>query len=182
MEKILQSFYVFLKVPKRSIIDLFKNKYYFPDHDGAEPSPNAVSALNLLRLGHYFDDSSLHDRLRLLFKSYARQLSKVPMTMPTLVRCFDMYTQGMNEIIIQSSNQEEIIRYIQTSYIPNLIIFPLNKNTSKLVQYNQQLRSFVDEKNEQTKIFLCRNFQCQLPLTSFEALKQKLDPLILTYQ
>jgi len=45
------------------------------------------------------------------------------MTMPTLVRCFDMYTQGMNEIIIQSSNQEEIIRYIQTSYIPNLIIF-----------------------------------------------------------
>jgi uncharacterized protein YyaL (SSP411 family) len=104
------------------------------------------------------------------------------MTMPTMIRCFDMYTQGMNEIIIQSSNSEEILRYIQTSYIPNLIILPLNKKTSKLIQYNQQLRSFVDDddNNEQTKIFLCRNFQCQLPLTSFEALKEKLDPLILT--
>jgi uncharacterized protein YyaL (SSP411 family) len=153
------------------------------DHDGAEPSPNAISALNLLRLGHYFNDSSFHDRLRLIFKSYARQLSKLPMTMPTMIRCFDMYTQGMNEIIIQSSNSEEILRYIQTSYIPNLIILPLNKKTSKLIQYNQQLRSFVDDdddNNEQTKIFLCRNFQCQLPLTSFEALKEKLDPLILT--
>jgi uncharacterized protein YyaL (SSP411 family) len=100
------------------------------------------------------------------------------MTMPTMMRCFDMYTQGMNELIIQSTNPNEILRYIQTSYLPNLIILPLNKKTSKLIQYNQQLQSFTDDNNEQTKIFLCRNFQCQLPLTSFEQLKEKLDPLI----
>jgi len=106
------------------------------------------------------------------------------MTMPTLIRCFEMYTQGMNEIIIQSSNQEEInriIQYIQTSYIPNIIVFQINKNNSKLLQYNKQLTSLIDENNEQTKIFLCRNFQCQLPVTSFEEFKKKLDPLILTY-
>ena len=103
------------------------------------------------------------------------------MTMPTMMRCFDMYTQGMNELIIQSSNRKEILRYIQTSYLPNLIIIPLNKKTSKLIEYNQQLQSFTDDdNNEQTKIFLCRNFQCQLPLTSFEELKEKLDHLILT--
>jgi len=155
------------------------------DHDGAEPSPNAIASLNLLRLGYYFDDSSFHDHLRLIFKSYARQLSKLPMTMPTLIRCLEMYTHGMNEIIIQSTNQEEInqiIQYIQTSFIPNIILFQLNKNNSKLLQYNKQLRSFVDDNNEQTKIFLCRNFQCQLPVTSFEEFKQKLDPLVLTYQ
>jgi uncharacterized protein YyaL (SSP411 family) len=104
--------------------------------------------------------------------------------MPTLIRCFEMYTQGMNEIIIQSSNQEEmnqIVQYIQTSYIPNLILFQINKSNSKLLPYNKQLTSFIDEKNEQTKIFLCRNFQCQLPVTSFEELKQKLDPLVLKY-
>jgi uncharacterized protein YyaL (SSP411 family) len=95
-----------------------------------------------------------------------------------------MYTQGINEIIIQSSNQEEInriIQYIQTSYIPNIIVFQINKNNSKLLQYNKQLTSLIDENNEQTKIFLCRNFQCQLPVTSFEEFKKKLDPLILTY-
>ncbi len=104
------------------------------------------------------------------------------MTMPTMMRCFDMYTQGMNELIIQSTNPNEILRYIQTSYLPNLIILPLNKKTSKLIQYNQQLQSFTDDNNEQTKIFLCRNFQCQLPLTSFEQLKEKLDPLIPTQE
>lgn len=154
------------------------------DHDGAEPSPNAVSALNLLRLGYYLDDSSLHDRLRLIFKSYANQLSKVPMTMPTLIRCFEMYTQGMNEIIIQSNNQEEInkiIQYIQISYLPNLILFQINKLDDKLLQFNKQLTSFIDENNERTQIFLCRNFQCQLPVTSFEEFKEKLQSLILTY-
>ncbi|CAF1488948.1 unnamed protein product [Adineta steineri] len=153
------------------------------DHDGAEPAPNAVSALNLLRLGHYFNDSSLHDRLQLLFKSYTRQLSKMPMTMPTMIRCFEMYTQGMNEIIIQSSNPEEIIQYIQTSYVPNKIIINLNKKTNhKLIQYNKELTSFIDDKtNEQTRIFLCRNFQCQLPVSSLKEFKEKFDPLILTY-
>ena len=181
MEKILRSFYVFLKVLRRSIVYSLDEKSNFLDHDGAEPSPNGVSSLNLLRLGSYFDDSSLHDRLRQLFKSYAHQLSKLPMTMPTMIRCFDMYTQGMNEIIIQSTNEEEInqlIAYIQTSYIPNLIIF---RNNSKLHQWNKQLQSYFDQSNEQTKIFLCRNFQCQLPVTSFAEMKEKLDPLVLIY-
>jgi len=96
-----------------------------------------------------------------------------------------MYTQGMNEIIIQSFNQEEInriIQYIQTSYIPNITLFQINETNHKLLQYNKQLTSFIDENNKQTKIFLCKNFQCQLPVTSFEEFKQKLDSLILTYQ
>ncbi|CAF4387172.1 unnamed protein product, partial [Adineta steineri] len=116
-------------------------------------------------------------------KSYTRQLSKMPMTMPTMIRCFEMYTQGMNEIIIQSSNPEEIIQYIQTSYVPNKIIINLNKKTDhKLIQYNKELTSFIDDKtNEQTRIFLCRNFQCQLPVSSLKEFKEKFDPLILTY-
>lgn len=159
--------------------------FVFLDHDGAEPSPNGIAALNLLRLGSYFDDSSLHDRLRLLFKSYAGQLTKLPMTMPTMMRCFDMYTQGMNEIIIQSSNDQDIdqiIRYVQTSYLPNLIIFLIKQNPSKLLPLNKQLRTYVEQPVDQMRIYLCRNFQCQLPVRSFEELKRQLDPLILTYQ
>ena len=60
--------------------------------------------------------------------------SKLFIILSTLIRCFEMYKQGMNEIIIQSSNQEEIhriIRYIQTSYIPNIILFQLNKTDKK---------------------------------------------------
>ncbi|CAF3394115.1 unnamed protein product [Rotaria sp. Silwood1] len=166
--------------------DTTKNRYFSTDdQDGAEPSPNGISALNLLRLRHYFDDSSLDDRLRLIFKSYVGELNKIPMAMPTLIRCFDMYTHGINEIIIQSSNQAEIhriIQYIQASYVPNTILIHMNKTNHKLLQYNQQLKSFMDENNKQTRIFLCRNFQCQLPVTSFEEFKRHFDPLILKYE
>jgi uncharacterized protein YyaL (SSP411 family) len=181
MEKILRLFYDFLKVNR---IQIFFRELFLLDHDGAEPSPNSISALNLLRLGHYFDDKALIDRLRLIFKSYTRQLSKLPMTMPTLIRCFEMYNQGMNEIIIQSSNQEDInriIQYIQTSYLPNMILIQLNKNNHKLLQFNKQLTSYINDDQLKTRIFLCRNFQCQLPVTSFEEFKEKIDPFILTY-
>lgn len=107
------------------------------------------------------------------------------MTMPSLLRCFQMYNQGMNQIIIQSSNNEELLRiieYIQTSYVPNTIVIILNKSDHKLLQYNKQLSSFVIENNEKTKIFLCQNFQCQLPAISLDEFKNKFDPLILRNQ
>lgn len=152
------------------------------DHDGAEPSPNAISAVNLLRLGYYFHDSSLHDRLRLIFKSYSHQLNKMPMTMPTLVRCIEMYKRGMNEIIIQSSNIDEltkIVEYLQTSYLPNIVLFRTDKTSSKFLELNQHLQTFHStNQSNKTNIYICRNFQCQLPLTSFEQLKDKLEPLI----
>ena len=157
------------------------------DHDGAEPSPNSIAALNLLRLGHYFNETSLHDRLRLLFQSYTGQLNKLPMTMPSMIRCLDLYQQGMTELIIQSSKPDEmqqIKEYVQRAFFPNLIIIPLNPSTNrKLVEKNSMLKSFVNEQADgKTRIYRCRNFQCQLPLTSLEELKSKLDPLIFTYQ
>ena len=155
------------------------------DNDGAEPSANSVSALNLLRLGHYFDDSSLLDRLRQLFKSYTRQLTRLPMTMPTMIRCLELYNAGMNEILIQSSDPEEISRirtYLQTSYLPNMIVVHLNKAENKLLAHNKHLQAFAnDQSDEKTRIFLCRNFQCQLPVSSLDELKEKLRPLILKH-
>jgi uncharacterized protein len=184
MVLIRRSSCVFPKVG--SIEEFSPSNCSFSDHDGAEPSPNSVSALNLLRLGHYFNDSSLLDRLRSLFGSYTRQLTKLPMTMPTMMRCVDLYKHGMNEIIIQSSNEEEIRRitaYLQTSYLPNAIVIQIRNATHSLVQYNQALKSFTDGNNEQTtKIFLCRHFQCELPVRSLDELKEKLDPLLLTQQ
>ena len=107
------------------------------------------------------------------------------MTIPTMIRCFEIFTRGMNEIIIQSSNQEEvhrIVQYIQTSYIPNLILIHMNQTNHKLLQYNKRLTSFTNESSKQTRIFLCQNFQCQLPITSFEEFRQNINSLILKYE
>lgn len=98
-----------------------------------------------------------------------------------------MYQHGMTELIIQTSNPEEfqqIKEYVQRSYLPNLIIIPLNASTNHaLLKHNSMLQSFLNEKaDSKSRIYLCRNFQCQLPSTSFDELKKKLDPLILTYQ
>ena len=103
----------------------------------------------------------------------------MPMTMPTLLRCVEMYKHGMNEIIIQSSNIQErtqIIEYLQTSYLPNVILFQFDKISSKFFEINQQLQSF--RTSNETNIYICRNFQCQSPLTSFEQLKDKFERLI----
>jgi len=155
------------------------------DHDGAEPSPNSIAALNLLRLGHYFNDSSLHDRLRSIFKSYSNQLTKLPMTMPSMMRCLDLYQHGMTEMIVQTSDFndfQQIKTYVQQAFLPNLILIPLNSSTNEtFLEKNPMLKSFLNEKTDsKTRIYLCRNFQCQLPLTSLEQLKTQLDPLILT--
>lgn len=107
------------------------------------------------------------------------------MTMPSMMRCLDLYQHGMTEMIVQTSDSNEfqqIKTYVQQAFLPNLILIPLNSSTNKtFLEKNPMLKSFLNEKTDsKTRIYLCRNFQCQLPLTSLEQLKTQLDPLILT--
>ena len=50
------------------------------DHDGAEPSPNSVAALNLLRLAQITDDRDSRERAEKTIAAFADQLARMPST------------------------------------------------------------------------------------------------------
>ena len=55
------------------------------DYDGAEPSPNSISALNLLRLARMTGDESLRRRAEKTVAAFQTQLDRMPQAMPQML-------------------------------------------------------------------------------------------------
>lgn len=59
---------------------------FFSDQDGAEPSANSVSAMNLLRLSHLTGRQDWIQRSQELLIAFSDRLTKVPIALPDMVR------------------------------------------------------------------------------------------------
>ena len=59
------------------------------DYDGAEPSANSISALNLLRLGRMLHDESFESRARAILASSREALTRAPTAVP---KCWSLLT------------------------------------------------------------------------------------------
>ena len=71
---------------------------------------------------------------------------------------------GLNEIAITGTKAEEKRREFENYFIPNKILLGGSSGTLPLLQ---------DKWTDETKIFVCKNRTCQLPVTEVkEALKQ----------
>jgi uncharacterized protein YyaL (SSP411 family) len=70
---------------------------------------------------------------------------------------------GLNEIAISGTDFMNVKRELNTNYIPNKIVLAGTNSTLPLLKDKQSL---------ETKIYICRNKACQLPvITVDEAIK-----------
>ncbi len=70
---------------------------------------------------------------------------------------------GINEIAVVGANAKEIVREFKIHYLPNKLF---------LAGTNSELPLLKDKQSQETKIYICRNKACQLPVSTVnEALK-----------
>src|SRR5260370_777472 len=70
-------------------------------YDGAEPSPNSVSAMNLLRLWQYTGDEALKQRADRIFAGFAAQLKQMPEGSPYLASALDFSLNNIKNMLYQ---------------------------------------------------------------------------------
>ena len=58
---------------------------YVSDQDGAEPSANSVSAMNLVRLASMVNQPTYAQQAQAIFSCFSHRLTKVPMVLPLMV-------------------------------------------------------------------------------------------------
>ncbi len=132
--------------------------------DNVIPSSNSVMAHNLFKLGHLFDDSryvnissqqlrNIHPHIKRYGSGYSNWASLL------LNHVF-----GIFEIAITGPETEAKRAELEKNYIPNKIILGGTPGTLPLLQ---------DKEGRETKIFVCQNSTCSLPVTNVEdAIKQ----------
>jgi uncharacterized protein len=141
-------------------------------YDGAIPSGNSVSILNLLRLGRLTGNSSFEEKASSAIKVFTSEIKKSPVAYSFALTAIDFALNKSYEIVIAGgSNKEEavnIINQLNRHFIPGKVtLFRADKYNEKLFK----AAPFTINQNPvdgKTTIYVCSDFVCSSPVHTIE--------------
>jgi len=138
------------------------------DHDGAEPSSNSVSAMNLVRLYKLTNNQHYKDEAEKIFKLFHDRLTQIPISMSALVEAYLFYKQDGPVLIINPENKN-LLSEVHKNYFPFLTLLGLGGETDRSI--NSRL---ADINLEPGKAVLLKDGEVKLIISSIEDLEQNL--------
>ena len=149
------------------------------DYDGAEPSPNSVAALNLLRLSQMFDRPDWRERAEKTLRAFSPQLQRSPSAMPQMLVALDWLRAEPKQIVIagkpDASDTRALLREVNRHFIPDKIVLLADGGAGqKFFAAQIDFMKDVTPIHGEAAAYVCENFACQLPTTNPAALAELL--------
>lgn len=144
------------------------------NYDLSMPSGNSVAANCLLRLYHLTQEKEFLDISTKVMETQALLAAENPFGFGYLLNTIYMYLQKPIEITVLNSKNFEIIKYLNTSYLPESIFVNV-KNKEQLEKLkNIPFFSGKEFPENKTAVFVCKDFTCTLPLESILEIEKNL--------
>ncbi|MCY3985630.1 MAG: thioredoxin domain-containing protein [Candidatus Dadabacteria bacterium] len=136
-------------------------------YDGAVPSGNSVSMLNILRIARLTADPELEEKAARMATSFSPQISKHPASFSMHMNSLDFMLGPSFEIVIagekDSPDTRRFLEVLSGEVIPKKGVIlkdePNGKKISAIAPYTQNHKS-LDGK---ATAYVCSNYQCHLP-------------------
>ena len=149
------------------------------DYDGAEPSPNSLAALNLLRLAQIMDSKDLRERAAKTLAAFAEQLTKNPTAMPQMLVALDASLTEPRQVVIAGPRDDAatraLLRETHARFIPNKLVLLADGGAGQ--KWLGQRLKFVEGVGPlqgKPAAYVCKNFVCQLPSSDVATLREQL--------
>ena len=94
------------------------------DYDGAEPSPNHVAALNLLKLAALTDAEAFAKRAESLLRAGAGTLAKQVFAAPVLLAAHDLHNRGAQHFQLPETGYAETLARLSGTHRPRAVFTP----------------------------------------------------------
>lgn len=150
------------------------------DYDGAEPAPNSVAALNLLRLAQLLDSKDWQAKAQQTLGAFAGQLKSAPSAMPQMLVAVDFHLDKPKQIVIAGNLEQDdvkaMLREVHKQYIPNKVILLADGGEGQrfLSRYVSFIQSIKMRDGKATS-FICENYVCQLPTSDLKEMARLLQ-------
>ncbi|MCF8213659.1 MAG: thioredoxin domain-containing protein [Chitinophagaceae bacterium] len=131
-------------------------------YDGAIPSGNSIMAWNLHRLGLLFNQQEWRKRAEMMMETVKDAAVKYPTSYGIWANLFLEYTQGTHEILVLGPQAMQMGTALLSAYVPNKVFMASPAPTSGYPLMEGRVTG-ID-----TRIFICRNYACSLPMASLE--------------
>ncbi len=136
--------------------------------DNVIPSSNSAMAHNLYKLGHFFDDQVYLDMSGQMLRNVHPHIKAYGSAYSNWASLLLFQVFGIFEIAITGTEAEKKRTEIEKFYIPNKILLGGTSGTLPLLN---------DKWAAETKIYVCQNSTCLLPVTEVvDAIKQIDNP------
>jgi len=148
-----------------------------PAFDASIPSGNSVATHLLLRLYHYTGKEDYLKKAEKIMRLYHDGMENQPFGLTGMLCALDFYLERPKEIVFVGERKDEALRELvgkfQSFYLPNKTLHVVEPGES-LGKISPLLegKSQIDGK---PTVYVCQNFTCSAPVTTWEDLKGLLE-------
>lgn len=149
------------------------------DYDGAEPSPNSLAALNLVRLSALLGKDAWKKEADKIFAQFGNTLQSSFSSVPVMTLALDLDRRGKQQIVLagdQSTPEfQALAASVRRRFLPYAALLHADGGAGQqwIAQHNEAVAGMkpVDGK---PAAYVCQNFTCQAPVTTVEELAKAL--------
>ena len=148
-----------------------------PAFDASIPSGNSMAAQLLLRLYHYTSQEVYLKKAETILRSYHDAMAAQPFGLAHMLSALDFYLRKPKEIVIVGKPDDpktrEILEGVHSTYLPN--------STLQLVRPDEKIDEIApllkgkSQIGGQTTGYVCHNFTCSAPVTTWDDLRPLLE-------
>jgi hypothetical protein len=148
------------------------------DYDGAQPSPNSVAALNLLRLAEMLDRDQYRQKAGRLLEAFAGRLNQEPAAVPQMVVALMSLKHAPAQVIVAGERHEpgteSLLRTIHEAFLPNKVVLLADRSThDELDAHLPYLRGMRPQEGHPA-VYVCHHYACERPIVEPQALHEAL--------
>ncbi len=148
------------------------------DYDGAEPAASSVSAHNLLKLAHLTGDPLWRERLVSTFRMFAPRVAASGRMVPMSLAALSLYHAGMSEIVVAGQapgvDVDNLLSVFHTTYLPGSVVIAVTAVTRPALEPLLPWIAGLLPSDEGATAYVCRDFTCQLPVSTRDELAARL--------
>jgi len=152
------------------------------DYDGAEPTGNSISALNLARLAWITGNDAFRKRAGETVDAFSARLREYPPILPQMLVAHGMLRQKPRQIVLAGKlgrpDTELMLSVIRKRFLPfKTVLLADGAAGQDFLQKMQPFLEGVAMQENKATVYLCENFSCRLPTTDLAELIRRLESL-----
>jgi uncharacterized protein YyaL (SSP411 family) len=148
------------------------------EYDGALPTSNAVTALNLLRLGDMLDSQTYRTQAQRVFTLYGATLASNATALPAMLVALDFELAERQQIILtgapDAAETRALAAAVHARFLPHKVLLLADAGTQQALAGRATILDAIAGASDRATAFVCREYACQLPVTDAEALAKLL--------
>ena len=150
-----------------------------PSYDGAVPSGNSVSAMNLLRLAELTGDPAWQQQAEELFAAFGSSIQSAPLAAAQLLLALDYYLDVPLEIVLVSPETrdatEQLARVFRSTFLPNRVFLMLSEEQAAAQAGRIPWLTAKCSLQGKPTAYVCERGRCELPTSDPHTFRRQLE-------